>query len=55
MSQPVTMRSTVQSAFACVSSAWQAHEGELLGYLRHRLSDADAADRTAPRGAGGDA
>jgi RNA polymerase sigma-70 factor (ECF subfamily) len=30
--------------FACVSSAWQAHEGELLGYLRHRLSDADAAD-----------
>jgi RNA polymerase sigma-70 factor (ECF subfamily) len=26
-----------------VSSAWQAHEGELLGYLRHRLSDADAA------------
>jgi RNA polymerase sigma-70 factor (ECF subfamily) len=31
-------------AFACVSSAWQAHEGELLGYLRHRLSDTDAAD-----------
>jgi len=31
-------------SFACVSSAWQAHEGELLGYLRHRLSDADAAD-----------
>jgi RNA polymerase sigma-70 factor (ECF subfamily) len=30
--------------FVCVSSAWQAHEGELLGYLRHRLSDADAAD-----------
>lgn len=27
-----------------MSSAWQAHEGELLGYLRHRLSDADAAD-----------
>lgn len=31
-------------SFACVASAWQAHEGELLGYLRHRLSDADAAD-----------
>ncbi len=30
--------------YSCVSSAWQAHEGELLGYLRHRLSDADAAD-----------
>lgn len=27
-----------------MSSAWRAHEGELLGYLRHRLSDADAAD-----------
>lgn len=33
-----------RESFACVSSAWQAHEGELLGYLRHRLSDADAAD-----------
>jgi RNA polymerase sigma-70 factor, ECF subfamily len=31
-------------SFACVSAAWQAHEGELLGYLRHRLSDVDAAD-----------
>ena len=30
-------------SFACVSSAWRAHEGELLAYLRHRLSDADAA------------
>jgi RNA polymerase sigma-70 factor, ECF subfamily len=44
MSPPVTMQATAQSEFACVSSAWQAHEGELLGYLRHRLSDADAAD-----------
>ena len=25
-----------RESFACVSSAWQAHEGELLGYLRHR-------------------
>lgn len=27
-----------------MTSAWRAHESELLGYLRHRLSDADAAD-----------
>jgi RNA polymerase sigma-70 factor (ECF subfamily) len=33
-----------RQSFACVSSAWQAHESELPGYLRHRLSDADAAD-----------
>lgn len=31
-------------AFACVAHAWKAHEGELRGYLRHRLADADAAD-----------
>jgi len=37
--EPITL-----APFACVSSAWQAHEGELLGYLRHRLADADAAD-----------
>ncbi len=30
--------------FACVAHAWQAHERELRGYLRHRLADADAAD-----------
>jgi len=30
--------------FACVSTAWQVHQGELRGYLRHRLADADAAD-----------
>jgi RNA polymerase sigma-70 factor, ECF subfamily len=30
-------------AFSCVSAAWQAHEAELLGYLRHRLADADTA------------
>jgi RNA polymerase sigma-70 factor (ECF subfamily) len=30
--------------FACVSAAWQAHEGELRSYLRHRASDADVAD-----------
>ncbi len=32
------------AAFACVSAAWQAHEGELRSYLRHRATDADAAD-----------
>lgn len=35
---------TALAPFSCVSAAWQAHEGELRGYLRHRLSDADAAD-----------
>ena len=30
--------------FGCVSAAWQAHEGELRGYLRRRLGDVDAAD-----------
>lgn len=32
------------AAFACVSAAWQAHEGELRSYLRHRAADADTAD-----------
>jgi RNA polymerase sigma-70 factor (ECF subfamily) len=32
------------ASFACVSSAWQAHEGELRGYLRHRTGDVDVAD-----------
>ena len=30
--------------FPCISSAWLSHEAELLGYLRHRLADVDAAD-----------
>ncbi len=30
--------------FACVAAAWQAHEGELLGYLRHQLPDGHAAE-----------
>ena len=30
--------------FACVSAAWKAHEGELRGYLRHRLAEPDVAD-----------
>lgn len=32
------------SGFGCVAAAWQAHEGALRGYLRHRLSDDNAAD-----------
>lgn len=31
------------SPHACVMRAWQAHEHELRGYLRHRLDDAEAA------------
>ncbi len=31
-------------AFACVARAWQAHEAELRGYLRHRMAQAEAAD-----------
>lgn len=44
MTQPSTIDQEVSPDFACVSSAWQAHEGELLGYLQHRLPDADAAN-----------
>ena len=32
------------AAFACVASAWRAHEAELRAFLRRRLADADAAD-----------
>ncbi|MEO8655982.1 MAG: sigma-70 family RNA polymerase sigma factor [Ramlibacter sp.] len=30
--------------FSCVAAAWQAHESELRGYLRHRVTDNDIAD-----------
>jgi RNA polymerase sigma-70 factor (ECF subfamily) len=30
--------------FACIATAWQQHEAELRGYLRHRLSDDQTAD-----------
>jgi RNA polymerase sigma-70 factor, ECF subfamily len=30
--------------FGCIAQAWQAHEGELRGYLRHRMAEADSAD-----------
>ncbi|HXD42128.1 MAG TPA: sigma-70 family RNA polymerase sigma factor [Ramlibacter sp.] len=29
---------------SCITTAWQLHQGELRGYLLHRLSDASAAD-----------
>ncbi len=29
--------------WGCVTRAWQLHEGELLGYLTHRLGDVEAA------------
>jgi RNA polymerase sigma-70 factor (ECF subfamily) len=31
-------------SFACVSAAWQAHEAELLGFLKHQLPDGHAAE-----------
>ena len=31
-------------AFGCVAAAWQAHEAELRGYLRHRVNDDAVAD-----------
>lgn len=31
-------------SFACIAAAWESREGELRGYLRHQLADADAAD-----------
>jgi RNA polymerase sigma-70 factor (ECF subfamily) len=34
----------LEGRFACVAAAWQAHEGELLGYLRHQLPDGYAAE-----------
>lgn len=34
----------LEGGFACVAAAWQAHEGELLGFLRHQLPDGHAAE-----------
>ena len=34
----------IVGAFACVAAAWQAHEAELLGFLRHQLPDGHAAE-----------
>ena len=35
---------TVNTAFSCVIKAWRAHEGELRGYLTHRLGNTQPAD-----------
>jgi len=32
------------AGFACVSRAWEAHEAELRGFLRHGLNDEHAAE-----------
>ena len=32
------------ASFACVSRAWEAHEAELRGFLRHGLGDEHAAE-----------
>jgi RNA polymerase sigma-70 factor (ECF subfamily) len=42
--KPSTSTSTDAGRFACVAAAWAAHEGELLGYLRHQLPEAHAAE-----------
>jgi RNA polymerase sigma-70 factor (ECF subfamily) len=42
-SETSRMESGVDSGFECVLRAWQAHEAELLGFLAHHASDADAA------------
>lgn len=36
--------SSCADTFACVTAAWRAHEAELHGFLRHRVSDTTAAD-----------
>jgi len=37
-------RPATPGGFGCVTAAWQAHEAELRGYLRHRIGDDSAAD-----------
>ena len=37
------MSETREPGFDCVLRAWQAHEAELLGFLAHHATDADAA------------
>ena len=41
---PSPLPPDVDWPFACVALAWQAHEGELRGFLRHRLPDGHAAE-----------
>jgi RNA polymerase sigma-70 factor, ECF subfamily len=44
LTTPALTDSIGAESFACVASAWQAHERALRGYLRRRLADADTAD-----------
>ena len=44
MTEPAADRPAPSPGFPCIVAAWQAHETELRGYLRHRLSDRAAAD-----------
>ncbi|WP_323000839.1 sigma-70 family RNA polymerase sigma factor [Denitromonas sp.] len=44
MSASPLVTSQAVAGLACVAQAWQAHEGELRGYLRRRLGDTDTAD-----------
>jgi RNA polymerase sigma-70 factor (ECF subfamily) len=41
---PSTSTPTGAAPFACVTSAWAAHEAELRRYLRHQLADEHAAE-----------
>ena len=41
---PTSTPSRVDGRFACVAAAWQAHESELRGFLKHQLPDGHAAD-----------
>ncbi len=43
MARPAQMSEREPVANPCVLSAWRAHEGELRGYLIHRLADPAAA------------
>jgi fructose 1,6-bisphosphatase len=36
---PTAKPTRFDGSFACVAVAWQAHDGELLGFLRHQLPD----------------
>lgn len=41
--EPKPYPTGLEGGFPCVAAAWQAYEGELLGFLRHQLPDGHAA------------
>lgn len=43
-SERIAARREAGPGFACVVAAWEAHEAELRGYVRHRLADRASAD-----------